>query len=30
MHGVREWADMYPFVESIRIPKFWNITEMQD
>ena len=21
MHGVREWADMYPFVESIRIPE---------
>ena len=21
MHGVREWADFYPFVESIRIPE---------
>ena len=21
MHGVREWADLYPFVESIRIPE---------
>ncbi len=24
MHGVREWADLYPFVESIRIPEVLN------
>ena len=29
MHGVREWVDFYPFVESIRIPEVLIIIEKQ-